>query len=763
MERRDFLILAAAGTASTLALEGCSLESEYSEPLYIANDKYTPGRDYWYATVCGQCAAGCGVIVRKRDGNANKIEGNPLHPISRGKLCARGQAGLNELYNPDRIKHPLKRMGARGSGQFEKIEWDGAIKTVAERLNELHARGEARAVVWLEGSRLRGQFGALVKRFMNTYGSTQVFLHRPFSRLVEHSANRNGTARRGLPTYDLAKADFVLSFGARFLETWGSPVYYSRGFGEMRRGRRLRGRFVHAEPRMSLTAASADEWLPVRPGAEGTLALSIAYELTREKARPPFPAGPWGEINLADFDPEKTQQATGISPAAVRRLAKELAESQAVAVLGGDLAGAHTNGRFNLVAINYLGNLVNGSDQVRHFNEPNDFEREWISYLWRSQLLAQMADKFKEAAQLFADPLGVLGYLLPSEIKMLLIHGVNPLYSMPAAFKQRELFEKIPFIVSFSSFEDETTSFADLVLPDHTAFERWDDDEPREGIEQPIVSLAQPVVEPLYQTRHTGDVLLALAKQITPLKSEFKAASFIDLLKQAHLDDPQAEDAQKHWEQAVLRGGWWGEGHQKSKEKNRVTPRDIVTVRDLGWAEDGSQQLKASVLGQSFNFAGDEKDFPFHFLPYEHLALGDGRTANQPLLQELPDPVTAVTWGSWVEINPQTAARLGIAQGDLVKIESPHGSIEAPAVLYPAIRPDCVAMPAGQGHERYGRYATGRGANPLKILAPLAEPQTGALAWAATRVRISKSAGRGRLTAFGTNERLLEDRKDLKR
>jgi anaerobic selenocysteine-containing dehydrogenase len=165
----------------------------------------------------------------------------------------------------------------------------------------------------------------------------------------------------------------------------------------------------------------------------------------------------------------------------------------------------------------------------------------------------------------------------------------------------------------------------------------------------------------------------------------------------------------------------------------------------------------------SASFAGDEKDFPYHLLPYEHLALGDGRAANQPLLQELPDPMTAVTWGSWVELNPQTAAALGIRQGDLVAVESPHGRIAAPAVLYPGIRPDVVAMPAGQGHERYGRYATGRGANPFKILAPLTEPETGSLAWAATRVRLSKAAGTGRLVTFGTDERLLEEQEGLRR
>ena len=765
MERREFIILTAAGTAGTLALQSCGTGAEDFKPLDIAGGKYTPGADYWRATVCRECAAGCGVIVRVRDGNANKIEGNPLHPISRGKLCARGQAGLNALYNPDRIKHPLKRTGPRGSGQYEKIEWDEAIKLVAERLNDLHVRNEARTVAWLEGGEWRGQFSALAGRLMGAYGSLNILYYSPFSRKVEQQAGLMSFGKRTLPTYDLSRADFVLSFGTRFLETWSSPVYYSHGFGEMRRGRRLRGRFVQAEPRMSLTAASADEWLPIRPGAEGALALSLAHELTRDKAGPPFPLS-WGALDLAAFAPEKTQEITGISVATVRRLAQELAESQAVAVLGGDAAAAHTNGLFNLVAINYLGQLVNGADQLRYFTPPAIPGPEWTFYA----PLSRMGNAVSEAI-FQPKPIEAVLAALSREIQVLLIHGANPLYHGPTVFKLKEAFEKIPLIVSFSPFEDETASYADLILPDHTALEGWGDDEPMEGARQAVVSLSQPVVEPLYQTRHTGDVLLTLAQQMPSLAAQFKAKSFLDLLQQAHLTDPQAEEAKKQWEQAVLRGGWWGQKKEPSEAKGQVG--QPAKLRQVGFAEDGTVKAAnfqapnvtsaRTTASQSAQFAGDEKEFPFHFLPYEHLALGDGRTANSPLLQELPDPMTAVSWGSWVEINPQTAAKLGINQGDLVKVESLHGSIEAPVVIYPAIRPDMVAMPAGQGHERYGRYASGRGANPLKILAPLTETTTGALAWAATRVRISKAVGTARLVTFGTNERLLEDRTDLKR
>ena len=148
-------------------------------------------------------------------------------------------------------------------------------------------------------------------------------------------------------------------------------------------------------------------------------------------------------------------------------------------------------------------------------------------------------------------------------------------------------------------------------------------------------------------------------------------------------------------------------------------------------------------------FDGDATQYPFHFLPYASTAFGDGSTAHLPWLQEMPDPLTSAMWSSWVEINPQTAERLHIAQGDLVDVTSPHGVVRAPAMIFPGIAPDVVAMPVGQGHETFTRYASKRGVNPIGILAPVKEAETGALAWAATRVTIARAGGRdGSLIMF---------------
>ena len=720
MERRDFIILAATGAAGTLTLQGCGANNEELKPLYIANDKFIAGADYWHATICRECSAGCGVIVRKRDGKASKIEGNPLHPISRGKSCVRGQAALNRLYNPDRIRGPRKRTGERGTGQFAVISWEEAIKTVADRLNaSLEKRGQ-RSAYWLEGGSFSRGLAEVLQPFFD--GGLTLISSQPFARTVE----RSGWPNQSLPTYDLAKADYILSFGARFLETWASPVYYTRGYGEMRRGGRLRGRFVHAEPRLSLTAASADQWLPVKPGGEGYLALAIATELLRLQGKP---------LPAESISGETIEKVTDINTSIIGKIAKELSEAQRVAVLGGDSAAGHTNGLFNMAAINYLGSIVNGADQVRLFLPPPKLTTKPIPTI-SAETRVTGSEKLINKRISPEEELAALS----GSAELLLIHEANPLYHAPSVFKLKEALAKIPFIVSFSSFEDETTAFADLILPDHTPFERWGDDIPAEGIKSQLVSLAQPVLEPLYQTRQTEDVLLEIARQSPALAGKIKDEDYLNLLKRIYVGD--AEDADEQWEQATLRGGLWEES----------TPQTTIAGKP-------SAMLPPAEPG----FSGGEEEYPLYFLPYEHLAFGAGQSANSPILQELPDPMTSVCWGSWVEMSPYMAVRMQIAEGDWVAVESPHGKVEAPVVIYPGIRTDTIAMPAGQGHERYGRYATGRGANPLQILAPLVEPQTGQLAWASTRVKITKIEGKRGLVMFGTSERVLEEREGMHR
>jgi anaerobic selenocysteine-containing dehydrogenase len=155
-------------------------------------------------------------------------------------------------------------------------------------------------------------------------------------------------------------------------------------------------------------------------------------------------------------------------------------------------------------------------------------------------------------------------------------------------------------------------------------------------------------------------------------------------------------------------------------------------------------------------FDGEPQQYPLHFLPYASLHFYDGGGAHLPWLQETPDLLSTAMWSSWLEMNPRTAAELGVAQGDLVEVVSAHGALRAPVLLYPGIAPDVVAMPVGQGHETFTRYASARGSNPFRILSPLMERETSALALAATRVRVSRVSGDGGLILFSRGMALGE-------
>jgi menaquinone reductase, molybdopterin-binding-like subunit len=325
-----------------------------------------------------------------------------------------------------------------------------------------------------------------------------------------------------------------------------------------------------------------------------------------------------------------------------------------------------------------------------------------------------------------------------SSVKALLLYEANPAYLTPISVA--EIFRDVPFIASFGSFIDETSALADLVLPDHSFLESWLDDIPESGSRQSVVSLAPPVMRPLHNTRAMPDVLLEVGHQLGgSVASAMVWKTFEDMLRETYIalsikkGSIDTRDASQFWNKMQADGGWWSDELQAL----------AVPGPGLRFPFD---RLAAPEFGP------EEKDFSFFFIPYPSPMLYDGSLANLPWLQETPDPLSTAMWGSWLEINPKTAAQLGIRQGDLVEVASRDAKIEAAALLSPGIALDIVAMPMGQGHENFGRYATHRGANPVRILQTLSDRETGALAWAATRVKVSR-VGEGRLILFGAELR----------
>ena len=741
MDRRSFIKLTAVSGTSA-ALSSCG---NPAAPLvrFVPAEDIVPGAAVWKPGVCPLCAAGCGLTVRVMDADADtvrngragvvrilaakKLEGSPAHPINQGGLCARGQAAIQVTYHPDRITQPLKRAGNRGDGRYDAISWDAALAEIVSRLDALEATGNQKALAFVErhGS---GHRAALIAQFLGRYGAPGVVTYELFGDDVLRRANALSFGREQLPTFDLPNARFVLGFGADFLGTWNSPVSQGHGYGLMRQGRPgIRGAFVQIESRMTQTGANADEWVPARPGTEGVLALGLANVIIGAKLRPADAAGRAGALidgwstGLSAYTPEQVEKVTTVAARRVERLARQFFDMRpAIAIIGGSPL-AHTNGLFNALAVNALNAVVGSVEQPG-------------GLFFTPQLNLAAAAKLPSAAVPSRRPLDrfAADILSSGAPQVLFIDGANSVYGAPRAWRVREAFEKIPFIVSFDSFLDETSILADIILPDHTFLESWAEALPESGAAMnAVASVAPPVMAPLYQTRATGDVLLDIGRRLRrPLGLPWQ--TFDEMLATTFAALPAATADADAWTDAQEKGGWWG------------TLPAALTV-----AAAPATPVGRPLAFTEPQFDGDAQQYPFHFLPYPSTAFLDGSLAHLPWLQEMPDPLTSAMWSSWVEINPATAARLGIGQGDLVEIASAHGAVRTAAMISPGIAPDLLAMPVGQGHQTFTRYASGRGENPVSLLAPVMESETGAFAWAATRVRLSRvGEPDGRLIMF---------------
>src|SRR5690606_7783107 len=274
-------------------------------------------------------------------------------------------------------------------------------------------------------------------------------------------------------------------------------------------------------------------------------------------------------------------------------------------------------------------------------------------------------------------------------------------------------------------FLDETSVACDLLLPNHHSLERWDDARPRAG----VTGLMQPVMEPVFDTRPTGDVLLQAAKAAGGAFAAFTAPTF-----EAHLQDAwrgrATGDFERFWIDALARGGIYDSAQAGSTASEAGSEPAGATAVPAAPAAGGTPALPTGLPA----FDGDGE---FVFAPYPHPFLHDGRGTNRPWLLENPDPVTKLTWHHWIELSTATARRLDIRRGEIVRLVSPHGEIEGPAYPYPGLHDDVLAAPLGFGHTEYGQFASGRGANALDLIGPPGNATF--IPYVSTRVRLEKT------------------------
>lgn len=782
--RRDFLKLGAA-TAGSLASVSALKKLMFPQAISrSAMTLQTASSEKIVASTCHLCSAGCGVLVRVADGRVVKLEGNPMHPVNQGSLCPKGQAAPELLYNPDRLNGPMKR--DRSNGETSPISWDEATRMVAGKLTDLRKSGHPEQAVLMHGD-ARGQMRSFLTRFMQAVGSPNTISHESLNVAAAKLGVYLTQGVYAMPAYDLENASYVLSFGANLLEAGPNPQRTISGFTYMRRGRATHGKVVVIDPRQGIHGAKADEWIPINPGTDAALALGMANIIIRSGMGDAdfiknYSFGfdnigsskGFKDFVLENYDPSAVEKITGVPATTIARLAGEFASNKpAVAILPGK--GGLLNGGFGGVyaamAVHILNALV-GSVEARGGTMTQRYMPcvDWSS-LPKDPLAAKglstprldgVGVKFpfgRDAYQAVADQV-----LAGAPVGLLFLYDANPVFETPAGSRFVDAFKKIPLVVSFSSFMDESASLADLILPEPTFLERWGDDH-IEGLGYPGISLYQPVLEPLLDTMNTADFFLKVAGAMGgALAGAFPWKSYQEVLQY------RLKDIGTDWETFKELGVWFTPGYRFTRRGSPTWLGEIVGAGRLNAPRDGyfdlySRELNCyfgkmkkdelaglgiSMSGDGANLphfektksSGDAVEYPFTLNVITLMSLGPkSEAANMPTLQEISGMTVGETWNSWLEMNPSSAARLGLQDRDAVLVESPFDRVRTSVRLVKGLHPDVVNLPFNQGHTAVGRYAQGRGVNGLDLLDPVSEPLTGLAAFTNTRVKVSKSSG----------------------
>jgi len=798
MRRRQFL----------KTMSGACLSLPFLQPVIASAISSTsglePALEEITLSLCNICPNNCSIRARKVAGRAVGISGNPLYPANRGHICSRGATLLDELNHPDRILQPLTRSGERGSGKFEPITWEEALDQITAQLSATRQRGAEKLVLLRHNH--RDSLDTLISRFLKAYGTpNDICLN---SGLPENPAISLMQGINQSESYDIENANYVLCFGADLLGSGPAPVYFNGIFGRFRRGKaEKRGRWIQIETQQTLTGNRADQWIQIRPGTEGALAMGIAYILIKRGFydadfinRQCFGFDDWTDENgdlhqgfksivLQDYNVYKVSTITEVPVTTIDQLAYDFASRKpSLAIPGGDFSETNS-ATYTCMAVHALNALVGSIDRPGGvlFQRPLSFTQFpdlTADTAARSGLRKPRIDGAGSVLSPLADNTpGLLPENLllgkPYRPELLMVFSGNPLYNIPEADKIKEALLQIPQIVSCATILDETSAWADIVLPTTNLLEEWGDGiTPGSGAFLRTYGLRKPVTEPAGQARSPGDIVLALSTKLggpcaqalpwknyqAYLKESAKGiyqsgtgyivngsfdASWLTTLQKMGWRDPGYQSFSEFWSQLEEKGGWWdpvyphGRWHEIFKApsgKFEFFSLTLFQSRKKFEPEfkqaDPSTDLFCLPHYEEPIFKGDERDFPYTLLVYESQKMRGDTGASLAKVQELPDTPHQDIWDTSVEISEEVAAHHHLQEGDMAWLETPIGRVKLPIRIYAGASKWSIAIAAGGGHTQLGRWAKGIGVNPHQLRAAMIDPISGATAWTCTRARI---------------------------
>ncbi|NDY58543.1 molybdopterin-dependent oxidoreductase [Desulfovibrio sulfodismutans] len=709
-------------------------------------------RNEWIPTVCYQCKAECAILARVEDGVVKEVKGNPL---ARGKMCVKGMAGVTTLYSAERLKYPLKRVGERGEGRFERITWDEALDIMEKKLRELRERGEAHTFTY---SMFPHSTTDPKWRFVNAAG---------------------GFISTGLPHCDSAKIMAHLHTFGCFPNHHIAPMYYTvpKGGLMILSGRhpfgclddacvprdilnaKARGaKLVVIDPIFRSEAAKADWWIPIKPGGDAALFLGVChYLLTNDLYDKAF-CEKWvrpGDMDnlmafIADKTPEKMSRICEVPAADIVRLAKMCAEAKSVCIdafksimYGNAMDWGHV---WSILLV-ITGNLDNPGGQPLpeiapmapvtpvppapnlkelgyHRTGPDKNRFDHYNFILEPTWYAAQAVKD-----------GTLKVFFASECNPALSEMGSGEWRKAMTMRDEKGDYKLELFVVTEIMPSETMKWADLVLPDQTNFERW------ELLYMPwwynyghTAALCRPVIEPLHETRHANRVMIELGKRMFPEYFAFKD----DL----EYYDIELSGVGMSVEKLMDGGGLWSPGTAGFRKYEDAGKFNTASGKiELEWRmyADIGQQWPSPEL--PLEFRRGEKEFPFILVNFRTIFLNNTGAWSQNNAQ-LRDPVSGLD-ANPVVINPIDAKRLGIAEGDMVTVASSTGEVRLPVALSQRIKPGCAGLIHGFGQTMGKVAARGNWAGDNELIADAGshldeQDLRGGEAHVATRVNIHK-------------------------
>ncbi len=709
--RRDFLKV--AGASSATAAVGCNDMAQLIEartpienvlPYVVQPDQVVPGVSTFFASACNECSASCGTVLRNREGRVVKVEGNPEHPGNRGRICSMGLQSIQGTYSPDRFAGPMKA-GATST-------WDDVIADISAAVRSASAAGKK--VAWL-GYPRTGALGALIRQFTGAAGG-QTLYWDPIGKESLRAATRAVFGRDTVPTYALDEAHTVVSFGAEFLSTWGS-VSHERGWANSRDPKHgdFVGRTVCIEPKLGNTSAMADVLLKATPGTE----VGVAMALARLVADANGYAGPATAL-LAGINPSDACTTAGISLDRLTEVAGWLAAHASVVLPGGTTTSAAST---DLATASLLVNVVAGNiGKTVHFGGSTRFT-DVGSYSDVASLLAECA---------------------AGAVDVLFMDDLDLAHAMPDGIDVMDALAKVGTLVAFANEPTDSLTPAAFVLPPGTTLETWGANESQDG----WFTLQQPGMAPLHDSRNIGDSLLAiahaagLADAAADMAAAAEDATTVSAAGEASGATVALPGLTASGFEGYL-GQWWKAAvWTRAGQPGTFESFWVDSLRAGGWWDDvrpeGAElQLAAAPAsgGVAVDGSGD-----LTLLLFPHPFIGDGRHANKPWAQEVPEPLSSFTWGTWAEVSPATAERLGLDPESTVTVKTDRGSIDVGWYANPGMHDDAVAVVMGNGHDRSGRY-TKFGANPTKLIGAAVDEKSGALSYVSTKATVSRASG----------------------